>query len=143
MTMMPSARLRLTTVDTEATVRIELRGDLDYDNADRLLAAVTGQLAGRPRLEHLHLHCAGLGTVDSMGLSVLLMIHRRTGEAGVRLHLDDRTARLDRLLTITGTLEHLTASPNGAASSPAGAGESPKNSAEARAARPTGPDGTT
>lgn len=34
----------------------------------------------------LHLHCARLGTVDSTGLSVLLMIGRRTSAAGVRLH---------------------------------------------------------
>ena len=139
----PSARLRLTTVDTEATVRIELRGDLDYDNADCLLEAVTAQLAARPRLEDLHLHCAGLGVIDSMGLSVLLMIHRRTGLAGVRLHLDDCTPRLLRILTITGTLDPLTASPSTAASPPADTGEAPSAGAEARAARPTGPNSTT
>ncbi|MGW5861405.1 STAS domain-containing protein [Streptomyces sp. NPDC055239] len=109
MTTTPPSPLRLTTVDTEDTVRIELHGDLDYDNADHLLRAVTDKLAEHPRLGDLHLHCAGLDVIDSMGLSILLMVHRRTSAAGVRLHLDDRTAKLDRLLALTGTLDHLTA----------------------------------
>ncbi|MDQ1033875.1 anti-anti-sigma factor [Streptomyces sp. V3I8] len=144
MTTMPPAHLRLTTVDTEDTVRIELHGDLDYDTADSFLAEVTTALATHPRLEHLHLHCAGLGTVDSMGLSILLMVRRRTGQAGVRLHLDDRPAALDRLLTITGSLEYLTGSSSDAANSASpGTGEPAAASEETRAARPTGPDGTT
>lgn len=143
MTTTPSAGLRLTTVDTDDTVRIEVSGDLDYDNADLLLAAVTARLAERPRLDDLHLHCGGLGTVDSMGLSVLLMIHRRTTEAGVHLHLDDRTEELNRLLAITGTLNHLTAPPAGTANASHGAAEPTTESGTALSARPTGPDRTT
>ncbi|QIQ01499.1 STAS domain-containing protein [Streptomyces liangshanensis] len=146
MTTTPSPRLRLTTVDTDATVHIELHGDLDYDQADRLLEAVTAKLAEHPRLEDLHLHCAGLGTVDSMGLSALLMIHRRAAAAGVRLHLDDRTTTLDRLLTLTGTREHLTSFPADAAHpsrTPLSA-EPPGAAGNARtAARTSEPDGTT
>ncbi|MFC8123982.1 STAS domain-containing protein [Streptomyces sp. NPDC057302] len=137
MTTIPPTHLRLTTVDTADTVRIEVHGDLDHENADSLLEAATTKLAEHPRLVALHLHCAGLGVVDSMGLSVLLMIHRKTSEAGVRLHLDDRSARLERLLTLTGILEHLTASPLNSTAEP------PMTSGEARTARPTGPDGTT
>ncbi len=143
MTMLPPAHLRLTTVDTEDTVRIELDGDLDYDTADSLLTAVTATLAARPRLTDLHLHCAGLGTVDSMGLSVLLMIRRRVDQAGVRLHLDGRPTTLERLLTITGSLDYLTTSPTGTANSSLGTGEDPRTSGEAMTARPTGPDSTT
>lgn len=140
MTTTPPAGLRVTTVDTDDTVRIEVNGDLDYDNADSLLATVTAKLAERPGLDDLHLHCAGLGTVDSMGLSVLLMIHRRTTQAGVRLHLDDRAEELDRLLTLTGTLDHLTAPLGAAANSGHGAGE-PSLESTAKSARPNGPDG--
>ncbi|WP_328826248.1 STAS domain-containing protein [Streptomyces sp. NBC_00252] len=142
MTTTPPAHLRLTTVDTETTVRIELHGDLDYDNADRLMTTVSGKLAAHPRLHDLHLHCGGLDVVDSLGLSVLLMIRRRTSEAGVRLHLDARSAKLERLLTVTGTLEHLTAPPHGAADS---ARCTAKTSLPGRgtSARPTGPDSTT
>ncbi|GAA1912179.1 STAS domain-containing protein [Streptomyces durmitorensis] len=144
MTTTPPTPLRLTTVDTEDTVRIELHGDLDHDNADHLLHAVTGKLAEHPRLDDLHLHCSGLDVVDSMGLSILLMIRRRTGAAGVRLHLDDRTAKLDRLLTLTGTLDHLTAPLPGDVNSPLGStAEPPMTSGEATSARPTGPHRTT
>ncbi|MEU6123176.1 STAS domain-containing protein [Streptomyces sp. NPDC047123] len=107
----PNSHLCLTTVDAEDTVRIKIEGDLDYDTADLLLQAVTAQLAERPELAHLHLHFAGLGSIDSMGLSVLLMIGRRTTAAHVRLHLDDRPANLDRLLDITGTGDYLTGAP--------------------------------
>ncbi|MER5967809.1 STAS domain-containing protein [Streptomyces sp. NPDC002057] len=127
--------LRLTTVGIQDSVRIEVHGDLDYDSADLLLEEATAQLAARPALTDLHLHCAGLGAVDSMGLSALLMIGRRTTVAGVRLHLDDRPANLDRLLELTGTLDYLTTPlPTGAAET---------SVTEEMAARPTGPDGPT
>ncbi|MET8707166.1 STAS domain-containing protein [Streptomyces californicus] len=137
MTTHPHHHLQLTTVDGEDSVRIELRGDLDYDNADLLVQEATDRLAARPALTDLHLLCADLGAVDSMGLCALLMIARRTAEAGVRLHLDDRPARLERLLTLTGTLGHLTAPPPPRSKTPSAAEES------AGAARPTGPDVTT
>ncbi|MFD4130158.1 STAS domain-containing protein [Streptomyces globisporus] len=124
--------LRLTTVGIQDSVRIEVQGDLDYDSADLLLEEVTAQLAARPALTDLHLSCAGLGTVDSMGLSALLMIGRRTTVAGVRLHLDDRTAYLDRLLELTGTLDYLTA--------PVPSGAAELSVTEEMAVRPTGPD---
>jgi len=108
MTIPPHA-LHLNTVETEHTVRIEITGDLDYDTADLLLEKATAQLSARPGLKDLHLHCAGIGIVDSMGLSILLMIGRRTAAARVRLHLDDRPVQLDRLLSLTGTLEYFTA----------------------------------
>ncbi|MFF4138888.1 STAS domain-containing protein [Streptomyces mirabilis] len=127
--------LRLTTADIQDSVRIEVHGDLDYNSADLLVEEVTTRLSGRPALTDLHLHCAGLGAIDSIGLSALLMIGRRTTVAGVRLHLDDRPANLDRLLELTGTLDYLTAPlPTGAAETPV---------TEGTAVRPTGPDGTT
>lgn len=129
--------LRLTTVDTVDSLRIEVHGDLDYDSAGLLLTEVTAQLAARPALMDLHLHCARLGTVDSTGLSVLLMIGRRTSAAGVRLHLDARPAKLDRLLRLTGTLDHLTAP------APDGAVRASATEESVVATSPNGPDGTT
>ncbi|GAA3487120.1 STAS domain-containing protein [Streptomyces cremeus] len=101
--------LRLTTgPEDERTLRLALRGDLDYDHADLLLDVVREELAGRPGLRALRLDCAELTAVDSMGLSVLLMVHRVTTAAGIGLHLDHRTPALERLLQITGTRDHLT-----------------------------------
>ncbi|MEV6726466.1 STAS domain-containing protein [Streptomyces xanthochromogenes] len=104
-TPLPSDHLRLTTVDTEGRVRIEVQGDLDHDSADLLLEETMLQLGSRPDIQHLHLHCAELGIIDSIGMSTLLMIHRRTTAAGVRLHLDERPANLNRILRTTGTLD--------------------------------------
>lgn len=137
MTTRPHHHLQLTTVDTQHGIRIEIRGDLDHTGADLLIDEVTAQLAGRPALADLHLHCAGLGTVDSMGLSALLMISRRTTAAGVRLHVDDRPAKLDRLLDITGTRAYLGVPPAVSAS------ESPMPQDRALPARLTRPDRTT
>lgn len=129
--------LQPTTVDTQGSLRIEVHGDLDYTGGDLLVEEVTAQLSARPALTELHLHCANLGAVDSMGLSALLMIGRRTTAAGVRLHLDDRPAKLDRLLMLTGTLDHLTTSLSG------GVAATPADEDNVTAAPPTGPDGTT
>ncbi|MFF5785640.1 STAS domain-containing protein [Streptomyces sp. NPDC012693] len=129
--------LRLTTVDAEDRVRIELHGDLDFDNADLLLSEVTALVSGRPHLNDLHLHFGGVGMVDSMGLSVLLMIGRRTAAAGVRLHLEDRPTALDRLLHRTGTSVYFTASARSGTAEASGA-------AGTRAsARSMGPDEAT
>ncbi|MFF7051621.1 STAS domain-containing protein [Streptomyces griseorubiginosus] len=147
MTVLPPA-LHLTTVETRHAVRIEITGDLDYDTADLLLEEATARLSARPGLEDLRLHCAGIGVVDSTGLSILLMIGRRANAARVRLHLDDRPAQLDRLLSITGTLEYFTAQPStGAAAMRRDTAESPTTATaterRARAGSPTGPDATT
>ncbi|GGZ82005.1 STAS domain-containing protein [Streptomyces subrutilus] len=104
--------LILTPVAPDAhTVRIALSGDLDHETCDLLLSLVEGQLTDRPDMVHLHLDCAGLLACDSMGLAALLMVRRRASGAGVRLYLDHRTLPLDRLLMLTGTLEHLTGPP--------------------------------
>lgn len=143
MTSLPPA-FHLTTVDAKHAVRIQIIGDLDYDTADLLLDEATARLSARPGLEDLHLGCAGIGMVDSMGLSILLMIGRRANAARVRLHLDDRPAQLDRLLSITGTLEYFTAKPaTGAAATQRDTAESPTATRRTRAGGLGGPDGTT
>lgn len=108
MNFVPPSPLRLTYVDTDDTVRIELHGDFDYACADGLLDAVTRLLADRSHLKELYLHCGNITAVDSTGLATLLMIRRHTDTAGVRLHLLDRTIGLDRLLQLTGTFDYFT-----------------------------------
>lgn len=100
--------LQVTQAETADTVCIGLIGELDHSRAHLLLDTATRVLADRPDLRELRLKCAGITGVDPMGLSTLLMVRRRTDAAGIRLHLDDRPARLDRLMELTGTLEHLT-----------------------------------
>ena len=99
----------------ERTLRVELSGDLDFVTADGLLDGVTRLLRERPGLTDLRLDCGGLAGCDSAGLAVLLTLRRRAALVRVRLHLDARPAALDRLLDVTGTLEHLTGAPPEAA----------------------------
>jgi hypothetical protein len=50
-----------------------------------------------------------------MGLAALLMIHRLTAATGARLRLDHRPELLERLLELTGTLDHFTETDGSAA----------------------------
>lgn len=101
--------LRLTPLAEGDVVRIELHGSLGHQDADALLDTVTGLLAEPARAPRdLYVGCAGVSAVDSSGLSVLLMVRRATDAAGVRLHLEARPLKLERMLTLTGTLEHFT-----------------------------------
>jgi anti-anti-sigma factor len=108
----PSLTLTVETGPSAVVVRVD--GDLDYESYDELVNAVGRRLAEWPAGEgtgrpELHLNFGRLGDVDSMGLSALLMIRRLTDTAGVGLRLDERPPTLQRLLEVTGTLEHLTA----------------------------------
>ncbi|QIY66849.1 STAS domain-containing protein [Streptomyces sp. RPA4-2] len=102
------------TVETEdGTVLVRVAGDLDFETCDELMKAVERCLGDRrdagEEPADLRVDFSGLGSIDSTGLSTLLMIRRLTDLAGVRLHLDERPLALDRLLGITATLHHLTA----------------------------------
>lgn len=89
------------------TVRMALTGDLDYDTCEDLLDRVRRALREHEGTEHLRLDCRELETVDSMGLSTLLQIHRTAGQDGIGFHLDNIGPALRRLLELTGTYEHL------------------------------------
>ena len=53
-----------------------------------------------------HLDFSGLAFLDSAALSGLLLLHRRTTQSGVHLHLDHRPGFLDRVLQVTGLNGH-------------------------------------
>jgi anti-anti-sigma factor len=88
--------------------RVALDGDLTNLNADLVLRKVDEALAAHPALRELHIDCAGLEVCDSRGLSVLLMLRRRTESRGIALRIVNRPRTLDRLLSRTGTAEYLT-----------------------------------
>lgn len=93
------------------TLRFLVSGALDHQSAGELTGGAERVLARRPALTDLRLDFGRLTLCDSMGLSALLMVHRRAAEAGTRLHLDRRPFFLERLLVLTCTLDHLTAPP--------------------------------
>ncbi|BCI53961.1 anti-sigma factor antagonist [Mycolicibacterium litorale] len=97
-------------VDTAArSATVRITGELDAETTDEFVDAASRLLDGHPDLRALHFDCADLTFCDSVGLSGLLLIERRTSGAGVELHLENRPTYFDRILDITGILEFLTA----------------------------------
>lgn len=96
---------------TDQSARIHVAGDLDYGSTGLLLDNVSELLAEPAGWQDLHLDFAELAFCDSAGLSTLVVIHRRVTAAGLRLHLDQRPAQLERILRVTGLLEFLTTRP--------------------------------
>jgi anti-anti-sigma factor len=94
---------------------VQVTGDLDYESADEVVEAASQLLARQVDLTELHLDLSGLTFLDSTALSGLLLLHRRTTQSGVQLHLDHRPAFLDRVLRVTGLHGHFAASHSGAA----------------------------
>ncbi|MGW0118581.1 STAS domain-containing protein [Streptomyces sp. NPDC003327] len=112
----------------DGVLRVDLAGDLAWDTTDELLDVVRDHLDPGSGPSEIRLDLARLTLCDSTGLSALLALHRLAAAAGARLHLDRRPPFLDRLLTLTGTHEHLTgrsetAGPDG--DTPSGAAENP------------------
>lgn len=98
----------LWSMPSSGTGKVAVEGDLDYDTADLLAEVVGSGLAGGSGWSDVRVDCAALEHCDSYGLSVLLMVRRIVADAGARLHLDNRGSGLERMLTLTGTLTHLT-----------------------------------
>ncbi|MFJ6516437.1 STAS domain-containing protein [Streptomyces sp. NPDC091406] len=99
----------LTPAPTPSTrsVRVRAEGYLDYDTCDDFLVKATRYLDQIPAPDILHLDCSGIDGLDSMGLAALLMLHRRCTAARVTLNLERLHPTVDRILRLTGTLEHL------------------------------------
>lgn len=88
-----------------ATVRII--GDLDAATTDEFVDTAGRVLDEHPEVRALHIDCAELGFCDSVGLSGLLLVDRRASAANVDLHIDNRPAYFERILGLTGILDHL------------------------------------
>jgi anti-anti-sigma factor len=101
------------------TARLAIAGELEYATAAALPQLVADRLRDAPDVHEVRLDCAEITFCDSSGLSALLRVHHAVTGTGRRLHLDNRRPSLDRLLTLTGTLAHLTGE---AAGSRAGTG---------------------
>ncbi|MFE5852646.1 STAS domain-containing protein [Streptomyces sp. NPDC056500] len=102
MTPQPHSPFTLTVDAAAGTATLHLTSDLDYATSDELVRYADQCLTTHHGLLDLRLDCTGLQFCDSMGISALLMIHRRTTARDVRLHLDHPPASLERILSITG-----------------------------------------
>lgn len=102
MTSLPPSTLSVAVEAGTASARLRVAGDLDYDTGDELIQHARGCLDAHPELHDLHLDFADLRFCDSTGLSALLMVHRTTTAANIRLHLDNPPDFLERILATTG-----------------------------------------
>jgi len=99
-----AARATITTAPRSVSVRIT--GDLDYETIDDLVDVASQLLTEENELSDLHLDFSETTFLDSAALSGLLLLHRRTAQAGIKLHLDRRPPFLDRVLQVTGLFAH-------------------------------------
>jgi anti-anti-sigma factor len=102
--------LSLTITTTARSACLQVIGDLDYLTIDGVVDTATRLLVEQVDLANLHLDFDGLTFLDSAALSGLVLIYRRTSQAGVRLHLDHRPPVLERVLHVTGLFGHFVSS---------------------------------
>ncbi len=105
----------LTVITTQRSASVRIAGDLDYETADDLVEVASQLLAQHSDMRDLHLDFSETEFLDSAALSGLVLLHRRTSQASVELHLDHRPPFLDRVLRVTGLFSHFVADGNAAA----------------------------
>jgi anti-anti-sigma factor len=96
----------LTITSAARSTSVRITGDLDYQTTDDFVAVASQLLAQQHTVRDLHLDFSELAFLNSAALSGLLILYRRTSQAGVALHLDHRPPFLDRVLQVTGLFDH-------------------------------------
>ncbi|NGO76482.1 STAS domain-containing protein [Streptomyces sp. YC504] len=122
------AGLQVTVAWREPVLTVRAVGALDFDTGEDFSRWTSEALADHPGARTLCVDCAGLDHVDSTGLSVLLMLRRRLRTTDVELRLAHRNTALQRLLEITGTLDHLTDVPDDGTAAPTRSADTPEAS---------------
>src|SRR6185437_5444510 len=78
----------------------------DYETVDELVDVGSQLLNQQNELSDLHLDFRETTFVDAAALSGLLLLHRRTAQAGIEPHLVRRPPFLHRVLQVTGLFGH-------------------------------------
>ena len=100
-------RLTVTTVTDNGVATLTIAGELDPSTAPTLDEAV-GTALGTEGVEQVMLDLAGIGFIDSSGLSVLIRAHERGEAATISVKVTNPSPHCRRLLTLT-KLDHLLA----------------------------------
>lgn len=109
MTQLPPTEFAVTAHTEPPSLTVRVAGELDYETCDDLVSTVVDRLSRHGAgLNRVRLDFRELTWIDSSGLSALLMIHRHTSAAGADLLLDHPPDFLERMLRVTGVLDHLT-----------------------------------
>ncbi|MFC8452340.1 STAS domain-containing protein [Kitasatospora sp. NPDC057223] len=98
----PTPVLSLATRATAAGPVIEAAGQLDYDTAPRMRAAITAVLNSVPAPPTVDLDLAHLTFCDSSGLTALIHARNEAAQAGTQLRLGAVSANVTDLLALTG-----------------------------------------
>ncbi|MFC8454789.1 STAS domain-containing protein [Kitasatospora sp. NPDC057223] len=81
---------------------IEAVGQLDYDTAPQVRAAISSTLAAVPAPSSVDLDLAGLTFCDSSGLTALIQARNEAARAGTSLRLFAASENITALLELTG-----------------------------------------
>ncbi|MET9496140.1 STAS domain-containing protein [Streptomyces sp. NPDC006552] len=109
----PRAVLSCTGADGPEGPVVTLTGDLDYETAPELLAAVTALAA--PAGTTVTLDLSGVEFLDSGGINVLLRARAALQERGAELAVRRPSAVVERIFHITGLDTVLAPAPQAAA----------------------------
>ncbi|GJF30390.1 anti-sigma factor antagonist [Kitasatospora sp. NE20-6] len=95
--------LSVTTRTTETGPVIEAAGQLDFDTAPHVRAAITTALTTTPAPDTVDLDLAHLTFCDSSGLTALIRARHEAAGTGTRLRLAAVSTPVADLLELTGT----------------------------------------
>jgi anti-anti-sigma factor len=90
--------------------RLAVAGEIDLATCDSLVDAVNDAMTAD--LDALDIDLSGVTFCGSAGLSAFLMVRRRAQEDGKTLRLVNLSSWVQRVFTIAGVVEYLTAPPH-------------------------------
>jgi anti-anti-sigma factor len=86
-------------------LQLTLSGEIDYESAQDLRAAVTSALDGR--IDTLIISLAGVAFLDSTGIGTLVIARRICHGCGVTMHMRDVNPFIARLFAVVGVSDVL------------------------------------
>jgi anti-anti-sigma factor len=95
-----NAALEVEVTDDDAQRRVRLRGELDVDTADNVVAALRD--AERGGAAWIVVDMTDLGFIDSTGIQALLTAERSARENGHRLSFTRGGPQVERVLRLCG-----------------------------------------
>jgi anti-anti-sigma factor len=88
---------------------LAVAGDIDVATCDCLVDAVYDAMTGD--VHALDIDVSGVTFCGSAGISAFLRVRRRAQEQAIALRLVNLSSYVERVLTVTGLLDHLTTPP--------------------------------
>ncbi|WP_328469639.1 STAS domain-containing protein [Actinoplanes sp. NBC_00393] len=102
--------MKIVRLDDGGVVRLQIRGELDIAQADRITEQVTRVLTG-PAPEQLVLDLAGLTFCDSTGIDALIGAREAARRRGVDFRVVRPRGIVRRVMQAIGAYESLTGGP--------------------------------